>query len=70
MLTTVAFALWAGAVTAGAPLELGQALAGAFDIAPVALPALGAAALDCRGIGPTCARGERAERRIPAPAGW
>ncbi|MGV9927122.1 polyketide antibiotic transporter [Nocardia rhamnosiphila] len=45
LLTTAAVALWAGAVLTGTPLGLGQALAGAFNTAPVALLALGAAVL-------------------------
>ncbi|MEU4429520.1 polyketide antibiotic transporter [Nocardia rhamnosiphila] len=45
LLATAAGGLWAGAAITGAPLGLGQALAGAFNIAPVALLALGAAVL-------------------------
>ncbi|WP_280431337.1 polyketide antibiotic transporter [Nocardia brasiliensis] len=45
LLITAAVAMWAGAVLAGAPLSLGDALAGAANIAPVALLALGAAVL-------------------------
>ncbi|MFI2229776.1 polyketide antibiotic transporter [Nocardia testacea] len=45
LLATAAGGLWAGAALTGAPLGLGQALAGAFNIAPVALLALGAAVL-------------------------
>ncbi|PXX59696.1 ABC-2 type transport system permease protein [Nocardia tenerifensis] len=45
LLITAAVAMWAGAVLTGAPLTLGDALAGALNIAPVALLALGAAVL-------------------------
>lgn len=45
LLVAAAAALWAGAVLTGASLGLGQALVGAFNIAPVALLALGAAVL-------------------------
>ncbi|WP_107656435.1 polyketide antibiotic transporter [Nocardia suismassiliense] len=45
LLVTAASAMWAGAVLAGAPLSLGAALAGAANVAPVALLALGAAVL-------------------------
>ncbi|MFI9406918.1 polyketide antibiotic transporter [Nocardia sp. NPDC052316] len=45
LLVTAASATWAGAVLAGAPLSLGDALAGAANVAPVALLALGAAVL-------------------------
>lgn len=44
VLTTAAAAMWAGAAITGAPLDLGAALAGALNTAPVALLALGAAA--------------------------
>ncbi|MEV3965523.1 polyketide antibiotic transporter [Nocardia sp. NPDC050193] len=45
LLATAAAALWVGAVLTGASLGLGQALAGALNIAPVALLGLGAAVL-------------------------
>ncbi|WP_194833588.1 polyketide antibiotic transporter [Nocardia sp. XZ_19_369] len=45
LLVAAASAMWAGAVLAGAPLTLGDALAGAANVAPVALLALGAAVL-------------------------
>ncbi|WP_159930570.1 MULTISPECIES: ABC transporter permease [Nocardia] len=45
LLFTAAVAMWAGAVLTGAPLGLGEALAGAANVAPVALLALGAAVL-------------------------
>lgn len=45
LLCTAAVAMWAGAVLTGAPLGLRAALAGAANVAPVALPALGAAVL-------------------------
>ncbi|WP_051047512.1 polyketide antibiotic transporter [Nocardia asiatica] len=45
LLCTAAVAMWAGAVLTGAPLGLGAALAGAANVAPVALLALGAAVL-------------------------
>ncbi|UAK31326.1 polyketide antibiotic transporter [Nocardia asteroides] len=45
LLFTAAVAMWAGAVLTGAPLGLGEALAGAANVAPVALLALGAGVL-------------------------
>ncbi|MER7449393.1 polyketide antibiotic transporter [Nocardia beijingensis] len=45
LLCTAAVAMWAGAVFTRAPLGLGEALAGAVNVAPVALLALGAAVL-------------------------
>lgn len=45
LLITAAVAMWVGAVLTGAPLTLDDALAGAANIAPVALLALGAAVL-------------------------
>ncbi|WP_433576228.1 polyketide antibiotic transporter [Nocardia brasiliensis] len=45
LLATAAITLWAGATLAGAPLHLADALAGAANVAPVALLALGAAVL-------------------------
>ncbi|WP_280257620.1 ABC transporter permease [Nocardia abscessus] len=45
LLLTAAVAMWAGAVLTGAPLGLGESLAGAANVAPVALLALGAAVL-------------------------
>ncbi|MFI9412498.1 polyketide antibiotic transporter [Nocardia gamkensis] len=45
LLLTAAVAMWAGAVLTGAPLDLGETFAGAANVAPVALLALGAAVL-------------------------
>ncbi|MEV0296450.1 polyketide antibiotic transporter [Nocardia sp. NPDC050710] len=45
LLLTAAVAMWVGAVLTGAPLSLPEAIAGAANAAPVALLALGAAAL-------------------------
>ncbi|GAB2661754.1 ABC transporter permease [Nocardia goodfellowii] len=45
LLGTAATAMWLGAVLTGAPLGLGQALAGAFNVFPVALLSLGAGVL-------------------------
>ncbi|NKY28117.1 hypothetical protein [Nocardia gamkensis] len=45
LLSTAAVAMWAGAMLTGAPLGLSEALAGAANVAPVALLALGAAVL-------------------------
>ncbi|MGY0498325.1 ABC transporter permease [Nocardia sp. FBN12] len=45
LLTTAASAMWIGAVSTGAPLGLRDAFAGAFNLVPVVLLALGAATL-------------------------
>jgi ABC-2 type transport system permease protein len=45
MLTAGALATWAGTATVGAPLTVGDALAGAFNTLPVALLCVGAAML-------------------------
>ncbi|MEV0338492.1 polyketide antibiotic transporter [Nocardia sp. NPDC050713] len=45
LLLTAAVAMWVGAVLTGAPLSLPEAIAGAANAAPVAVLALGAAAL-------------------------
>jgi len=45
LLTAAGFAMWIGASTVGAPLEVGEALAGALNVAPVALLCIGAAVL-------------------------
>ncbi|WP_280398488.1 polyketide antibiotic transporter [Nocardia carnea] len=45
LLATAAIAMWLGALLTGAPLDLLDALAGAFNAAPVALLSLGAALL-------------------------
>jgi ABC-2 type transport system permease protein len=42
---TAALAIWAGAAITGAPFEIGAALAGALNTAPIALLSVGAAAL-------------------------
>ncbi|SNY77820.1 ABC-2 type transport system permease protein [Nocardia amikacinitolerans] len=45
LLLAAAVAMWVGAVLTGAPLSLPEAIAGAANVAPLALLALGAAAL-------------------------
>ncbi|WP_433555549.1 polyketide antibiotic transporter [Pseudonocardia xinjiangensis] len=45
LLAAAGLAMWTGAATAGAPLGVGDALAGALNVAPVALLCIGAAVL-------------------------
>ncbi|MEV4158093.1 polyketide antibiotic transporter [Nocardia salmonicida] len=45
LLATAALAMWVGAVSTGAPLGLSDVFAGAFNLVPVVLMALGAATL-------------------------